>query len=1451
MKAPKGEKNIFDSRTSETNAVEGLPIELQVKSLMREMEALKRRNDQLEAELQARHPVNGGMVVSQMGFAGVGIPMKSFPDSSSDKWKRGRQGTVDPKYMKLPIAKFNGKEIHPGLGGNFREWGENFVMQLNTTQDMVKQCWSEGLKIQVLGSKLEGAPLIYFNQHLGVWNANGQATLDFVMQKLDLIYSKKITVDRGMELLRKPKPASRSWKDHLVYLGAVNIAMGGGQEAAVLQALVKHAKPSMANTLGIIYNKYRTDYEVMGLEIVDRAEDEDPTSEAKVARVNSVSQRRCYNCNKPGHMARDCRSKIKDSDVNTIRDKDRSVESVFNVRQSRKKMATGQKGKEITWILDTGSSLHFVSDEGLLKELEEVTKKGIGFNESMVDINMEGKVDLESDGGGKVRITEVNYHPSVKKNLLSYAKLEEKGCIMEYCKGKKFLVNEKTREKLFKVFRRNGVLQVKTKMWSGRAPDKKNYVLNAEEDEEPKMKATLMEFHQMLGHLPYEKILKLAQNPRYGLEITDDKIRTCVACAEGKQTKNRQPTKDSGSNAPIDRIGGVTNADCKGPMTPTDRNGNRYFSLFIDYLTNVMRVFLAKTKSSASSQFGHFMAWFERSFDCRLQVLRTDGGKEFRQMDLLCEQMGIERQKSEPYNQASNGKAERAIRTVMDLARTILLASRLPITFWGDAVLYACYILNRVPTRANAGGKSPLETATGKVQFIGDLVPFGSKCTVLVSHKYGKGKRKEPWKERALAGYIIGKNEEVKGYKVYIPSKSEVVTSQHVRNIECLSEEQNNILKKFLKPTKPIGVEEQVISSSEQVSQDRVSEGDTNQYEEGSDSPEGDENEVTAEEEARLQEEWNRPSFVPRRPNEEHVELVKKNYQGRLKKSKPASKEKQTGMLTRGKSKRMNLEGQVNVIMQKDPRNFREAKNSPLWKQWQESMREEIEALNSLGTFTMIPREPNMTTLHSKWVFKTKTLPDGKIERFKSRLVACGNEQVKGENYDQTFAPTLEMTSVMMIFALAIFWGVPAKHGDVPNAFPRADTEDGLNIYMELPSGFDVMEEELRSFGVQRKRELVLKLNKSLYGLKQAGRLWNKLMDVFLIKHGYKRSVTDKCFYFKIENGEIAIVGLYVDDLLVTGSKQSMVDDFFVVASKMDIKDLGQASKFLGMRVIQDEYGISFDQETMIDDVLKKHGLENANATRLPISLNYDEVDDGELLPPRSTTEQPVSVQVYQSIVGSLLWIARCTRPDIMFAVHAVTRKTHAPSEKDLKIAKQIMRYLKGTKDLKLHMESYKCEGQNQITLSGYSDADWGDNKSTRKSVSGGIVCLNGNPVSWSCKKQSCVALSTQEAEYIAGAELCKELLGLQQVFQELNMRIKSPTFLWMDNMQGIKQIEQETSSTKLKHVDMKYKFLCERAKKGDVVPKYVKSEDQVADIFTKPMSQVKMMKLRRLCGLW
>ncbi len=202
-----------------------------------------------------------------------------------------------------------------------------------------------------------------------------------------------------------------------------------------------------------------------------------------------------------------------------------------------------------------------------------------------------------------------------------------------------------------------------------------------------------------------------------------------------------------------------------------------------------------------------------------------------------------------------------------------------------------------------------------------------------------------------------------------------------------------------------------------------------------------------------------------------------------------------------------------------------------------------------------------------------------------------------------------------------------------------------------------------------------------------------------------------------------------------------------------------------------------------------------------------------------------------------------------MFAVHAANRKTHAPDEHDLKMAIKILLYLKGTKNLKFKMEEWDQSSESMI-ISGYSDADWGDDRKDRKSVSGGVICLNGMAIQWTCKKQTCVALSTLEAEHAAAAEVARELLGLKQIMEELELKFKSPVTLWIDNKEAIKQVEQDTSSKRLKHADMKLKFLLDRANKEEIEPVYVKSEDQVADLLTKPLSRQRITKLREMLGI-
>ncbi|POM67045.1 Pol Polyprotein [Phytophthora palmivora] len=399
-------------------------------------------------------------------------------------------------------------------------------------------------------------------------------------------------------------------------------------------------------------------------------------------------------------------------------------------------------------------------------------------------------------------------------------------------------------------------------------------------------------------------------------------------------------------------------------------------------------------------------------------------------------------------------------------------------------------------------------------------------------------------------------------------------------------------------------------------------------------------------------------------------------------------------------------------------------------------------ALEANGVWEVVRLPKGECALHSKWVFKTKLDAEGLIERLKARLVACGNEQEFGVNYSVTFAAVIDMTSVKLILVLVRKWGVPAKHGGVPNAYVKADKEEELRIYMRVRQGMTIPEEILKELGVETDAEVVLELKKAVYGLKQAGRLWSKLLYSKIMEIGFHQSLVDI--------GSANYRGVYVDDLLVTGTQQHAVDVFFEELKSLEIKDLGCARKFLGMRFgYSDENGYDLDQEVTIDELLQAYGLEKGHAVRVPIGEDWNEAHDAstELLPVDGGAGD-VTVKDFQSLVGSLLWISRCTRPDIAFAVHKATQRTHVPTASDWKLAKRVLRYLAGTKSLKLRMRG-DGDVDQPLRVVGYSDADSAADKADRKSTTGGLVTVDG--------MTGGVSLSTMEAEYTAASVVAQE----------------------------------------------------------------------------------------------
>ncbi|GMF64041.1 unnamed protein product [Phytophthora fragariaefolia] len=253
-----------------------------------------------------------------------------------------------------------------------------------------------------------------------------------------------------------------------------------------------------------------------------------------------------------------------------------------------------------------------------------------------------------------------------------------------------------------------------------------------------------------------------------------------------------------------------------------------------------------------------------------------------------------------------------------------------------------------------------------------------------------------------------------------------------------------------------------------------------------------------------------------------------------------------------------------------DPRNYREAMRSEHADKWKVAMVEEIGALENNQTWELVKKPDRVKVLHSKWVYKNKKHADGSVKRYKGRLVACGNELSYGVDYTDTFSAVLTMTTGKVIFALALIWGVPARHGDVTNAYVKVDKEEDLQIYLYVPQGMEIGQTKLVELGAHHKRELVLRLKKSLYGLKQAGRLWNQLLHRVLTKLGYTQCYTDSCLYYKRDATGMTLVGVYVDDLLVTGTSEARVDEFFGQMVVLKLKSLGVVSKFLGIAFVYD-----------------------------------------------------------------------------------------------------------------------------------------------------------------------------------------------------------------------------------------------------------------------------------------
>nr|ABA95219.1 retrotransposon protein, putative, Ty1-copia subclass [Oryza sativa Japonica Group] len=406
------------------------------------------------------------------------------------------------------------------------------------------------------------------------------------------------------------------------------------------------------------------------------------------------------------------------------------------------------------------------------------------------------------------------------------------------------------------------------------------------------------------------------------------------------------------------------------------------------------------------------------------------------------------------------------------------------------------------------------------------------------------------------------------------------------------------------------------------------------------------------------------------------------------------------------------------------PKSISEAYASPDADYWKEAVRSEMDSIIANGTWEVTERPYGCEPVGCKWVFKKKLRPDGTIEKYKARLVAKGYTQKEGEDFFDTYSPVARLTTIRVLLSLAASHGLLVHQMDVKTAFLNGELDE--EIYMDQPDGFVVEGQEGK----------VCKLLKSLYGLKQAPKQWHEKFDKTLTSAGFAVNEADKCVYYRHGGGEGVILCLYVDDILIFGTNLEVINEVkSFLSQNFDMKDLGVADVILNIKLIRGENGITLLQSHYVEKILNRFGYIDSKPSPTPY-------DPSLLL--RKNKRIARNQLEYSQIIGSLMYLASATRPNISFAVSKLSRFTSNPGDDHWRALERIMRYLKGTMELGLHYIGYPA------VLEGYSDSNWISNVDEIKATSGYIFTLGGGAVSWRSCKQTILTSSTMEAELTA-----------------------------------------------------------------------------------------------------
>ncbi|KAL5741578.1 hypothetical protein ACOSP7_028310 [Xanthoceras sorbifolium] len=864
----------------------------------------------------------------------------------------------------------------------------------------------------------------------------------------------------------------------------------------------------------------------------------------------------------------------------------------------------------------------------------------------------------------------------------------------------------------------------------------------------------------------------------------------CESCQFAKHHRlSSSPRVNKRASVPF----ALVHSDVWGPCPILSKPGFKYFVTFVDDYSRVTWLYLMKNRSELFSLFCAFCAEIKTQFNVSIRTLRSDNAKEYTStlFQSYMVQNGILHETSCVDTPSQNGVAERKNRHLLETARALLFQMNVPKPFWADAVSTACFLINRMPSSVLHGEIPYKILFPNKSLFPVDPRIFGSTCFVRDVRPHVT--KLDP---KSLKCIFLGYSRLQKGYRCYCPSLNKYLVSVDVTFMEATpyfssspptrQGEDDDLLVYSITSSEPISEAAPVKPPIIQIYSRRTPPDSC-------------------------------PAPTPLSsdpvPSDDLPIALRK---GKRQCTYPISSFVSYHCLSSSSCSFIASLDSISI-----PKTVHEAISHP---GWHHAMIEEMNALDDNGTWNLVDLPSGKRAIGCKWVFTVKVNPDGSVARLKARLVAKGYAQTYGVDYSDTFSPVAKLTSVRLFISMAATYHWPLYQLDIKNAFLHGDLQE--EVYMEQPPGFVAQGESGR----------VCHLQKSLYGLKQSPRAWFGKFSQAVEKFGMMKSKSDHSVFYKQSKAGIILLVVYVDDIVITGSDATGISSLkSFLHTQFHTKDLGMLKYFLGVEVTRSKNGIFLSQRKYVLDLLTETGKLGARPCSAPMTPNMHLTGDGEII------EDP---EKYRRLVGKLNYLT-VTRPDIAYSVSVVSQFMSSPTVHHWAALEQILCYLKGAPGLGI---LYANHGHTHIEC--FSDADWAGSKVDRRSTSGYCVFVGGNLVSWKSKKQNVVSRSSAESEYRAMAQSVCEIMWIYQLLTEIGLKTSVPAKLWCDNQAALHIASNPVFHERTKHIEIDCHFVREKIQQGLISTGYVKTGEQLGDIFTKALNGVRVDYLCNKLGM-